>query len=109
LTVDGTGTDLFSVPDLLGMLRRTFGEGQGAEWLSVFHKSYFCNLMSHIIDVSAFCLHVELFCKTHQFLRIFYLVVAVCCSQVKCMGDLTSMVRMGSCSAGGETEEVSSY
>ena len=64
--------------------------------------------MGQIIDILALCLNAPLFCDTDQFLRILYLVVSIWRNGVKSMADLSSMVRMGSSSAGGKTKEVSS-
>src|SRR5699024_2553084 len=64
--------------------------------------------MSQIINVLALCLNAPLFCDTDQFLRIFYFIVSIWRNGVKSMADLSSVVRMGSSSAGSETKEVSS-
>ena len=57
------------------------------------------HLMSKIIDIFAFCLYTPLFCDADQFLRIFYLIIAVCFCTYRVMTDLTSMIGMCSCSA----------
>ena len=64
--------------------------------------------MGQIIDILPLCLNAPLFCNTDQFLRIFYLVISIWRNGVKSMADLSSVVRMGSGSAGSEAKEVSS-
>ena len=65
--------------------------------------------MSQIIDIFSFCLYAPFFCDTKQFLRIFYFVVSVFCCTVQSVADLTTMIRVGSCSSCCKFQEVTSY
>lgn len=77
LAVNRTRLNLFSRPDLLGMLRCSLEEILMAEYLAVFSHSQDSHLMSQIIDILSFCLNAPFLCNTDQLIRILYLIVSI--------------------------------
>ena len=97
------------MPQLLGMLRCSLQPSLNAERFTILHQSQLCHLMCQIVDIFSFGLYAPLFCDTDQFIRIFYFVSAVRISCVESMADLTSVIRVSSCTTCSEFQVVTSY
>ena len=106
--VDSTGSNLFSLPDFLRMLRSSLQEILVAEYFSVLAKSHNRHFMSQIIDIFPFGFYAPLFRDTYQLLRIFYLIRTFRFRMIQRMADLASMIGMRSRSGCRKLQIISS-
>ena len=107
LPVNGSGLDLLSVPDLLGMFGSSGQPALHSMGLSVFQESQLRHLMGQVINIFPLGFHTPLFGDPDELLRIFYLIVSVCGNGAQSVADFPAMIGMGGCSAGHKAQEIS--